>query len=189
MYKQDLHIHTVFSKRDRAIVPQQTLELISWTKHAKIVGISDHFEYLRGKTFEIYKSSVSRFGFYCGTEVDGHKEAERAVDYEFDYFVYHCFDRTKDYKGAEKLLSTGKPVIIAHPNALGTDLNKVPSDCLVEINNRYVWRSDWQESIGPFARKFKFVFSSDAHQPNWLNQEISIRVADDLGIAETILFA
>jgi hypothetical protein len=31
-------------------------------------------------------------------------------------------------------------VIVAHPTAFDTDLGRVPSECLIEINNRYVWK-------------------------------------------------
>jgi len=189
MYRQDLHIHTIYSRGDRAVVPEQTLEMVDWLRHAKTIGISDHFEYLMGKRYSVYADHVKRFGFFCGTEVDGYKEALKAVEYNFDYYIYHCFDRRKDYEGATVLLETGKPVIIAHPYALGTDLNRVPPKCYIEINNRYIWRYNWKKELKPYIQKFKFILSSDAHQPNWLNQDISIKVAKELGIEETIIFA
>lgn len=188
LYNQDLHIHTEFSYGDRAVIRGMNVEIISWLKHAKIIGISDHFEYLTGKRYEIYKNEVKKYGFYCGTEVDGYKESVKAKNYDFDYYIYHCFNKDKDYKGARLLINTGKPVIIAHPYALGTDLNKVPEACYVEINNRYIWRSNWKKELLPFINKFNFVLSSDAHQPNWLNQEISIQVCTELGIKECIIF-
>ena len=188
MYNQDLHIHTEYSYGDRAVIKGMTVELIAWLKHAQIIGISDHFEYLTGKVFTKYQKHVKSSGFYCGTEVDGYKEARKAIDYEFDYFIYHCFDKRKDYEGANILLSTQKPVIIAHPYAIGTRLEKVPESCFVEINNRYIWRNDWKKVLSPFVNKFKFILSSDAHQPNWLNQDISIKVARELDLQETIIF-
>jgi hypothetical protein len=56
----------------------------------------------------------------------------------------------------------------------------------VEVNNRYSWRDDWRKSLGPWV--FRFVISSDAHQPNWLNQTYARYVAAALGIRETLLF-
>lgn len=189
LYKQDLHIHTEFSYGDRAVIKGMTMDLIEWLNHAEIIGISDHFEYLTGKQYKIYYETAREHSFYCGTEVDGYKEAKKAIDYNFDYYIYHCFDREKDYEGANILISSGKPVIIAHPYALGTNLEKINPECIVEINNRYIWRrADWKQELTPYRDKFKFVLSSDAHQPNWLNQEISIKVAKELGISETILF-
>jgi len=38
---QDLHVHTVFSHGDGAIVPEQTVELVAAVGHARILGISD----------------------------------------------------------------------------------------------------------------------------------------------------
>jgi predicted aldo/keto reductase-like oxidoreductase len=188
LYKQDLHIHTEFSFGDRAVIQGMVPELIAWLRHAEVIGISDHFEYLTGKRHPIYKEAIKQHGFYCGTEVDGYKEAKKAIAYDFDYYIYHCRDQHKEYEGIKYLLGSGKPVIIAHPYAMGTNLEKVPSSCYVEINNRYIWRYSWKEELGPFIPKFKFVMSSDAHQPNWLNQEIARKVAFELGIEETLLF-
>lgn len=79
-------------------------------------------------------------------------------------------------------------MIVAHPNALDTDLSRLPPYTLVEINNRYIWRCDWRRFYSPFKERFRFVISSDAHQPNWLNQTIARYVAAELNVEETILF-
>jgi hypothetical protein len=102
--------------------------------------------------------------------------------------VYHCYDRDADYRGLERLLATGKPVIVAHPHMLDTNLERVPEQCLVEINNRYIWRCDWRDYYGPFRERFRFVISSDAHQPNWLNQTVAAYVAKQLGLQEQLVF-
>jgi hypothetical protein len=94
----------------------------------------------------------------------------------------------KDYKGFEKLQSSGKPVIVAHPYIIETDLNRIPPDSIVEINNRYIWRFKWKDILSPFRTKFRWIFSSDAHQPNWLNQQIARKVGEELEIKETVLF-
>ena len=188
LYKQDLHIHTVFSSGDTAVVKEQTVELISQIRHAEIIGISDHFEYLQYNTYDIYKKEVMKYNFKIGTEVDGHKSVNAAVALEFDYYIYHCWDNEKDYRAIDQLLLTEKPVIIAHPYATGTQLNKVPSECLMEINNRYVFRYNWKAFFSGHLSRFRFVMNSDAHQPNWLNLNVSRYVANELGIEETLLF-
>ena len=86
------------------------------------------------------------------------------------------------------LLSTGKPTIIAHPNALETNLDRVPKEAIIEINNRYIWRCDWRQEYQRYVDRFKFVINSDAHQPHWLNQNIARFVANELGIKEHLLF-
>ena len=73
--------------------------------------------------------------------------------------------------------------------ALDTNLERVPPACLIEINNRYIWRCDWRRWYAPYRDRFRFVISSDAHQPNWLNQTVARYVAAELGIRETLLFA
>jgi hypothetical protein len=189
LVKQDLHIHTVFSSYDGAVVPAQTLEMVAFAKHSEIVGISDHFEMFMPQHWEEYKTKVRSFGFKLGTEVNGHDSVEKALKYDFDYYVYHCWGQhSEDYKGFEKLCSLGRPVIIAHPYAIGTDLKKIPEGSLVELNNRYIWQYDWKKYLTPFLTKFRWVFSSDAHQPNWLNHVICRRAGEELGIEETILF-
>ncbi len=188
MLKQDLHIHTVFSAGDSAVVAEQTLELISKVKHASVVGISDHFEAITSEYFETYRKAVSSYGFKVGTEVDGLQSVDEAVSLDFDYYIYHCRDEAKEYTGMEKLLVTGKPVIIAHPYAFNTNLDKVPNECYIEINNRYIWRFDWQNYLSDYVNDFRFILSSDAHQPNWLNQNVAIYVADELGIKESLIF-
>lgn len=187
-YPQDLHIHTVFSAGDGQVAEQQTVELIAAVRHAAIIGISDHFEYVQGRPFEPYAESVRAWGFHLGTEVDGAEWVERAKEADVEYYVYHCRDRAEDYRGAERLLATGRPVIIAHPLVLNTNLNAVPGECLVELNNRYIWRTDWRARLAPFVSRFRFVISSDAHQPHWLNQRIARYAAQELGIEETLLF-
>jgi len=185
---QDLHMHTVFSFGDSAIVEQQTVDFIASLRHAKTIGISDHFEYITGHEFEVYRKAVLAHGFKLGTEVDGGDYTTDAAGYPFEYYVYHCRDVAGHYRGFERLLETGKPVIIAHPMAMGTDLEKLPEGCLVEINNRYIWRADWRRFYTPYLHRFRFLLSSDAHQPNWLNQNVARYVASALGVAETMVF-
>jgi len=184
---QDLHIHTVYSTGDSAVVPEQTVAFISRVAHARVVGISDHFEFLAGETFARYEAEVRAHNLRVGTEVNGAEWVKEAMMVNADYYIFHCLDRNEDYCGAEDLLSTGKPVIIAHPLVMGTDLYRVPTECFVEINNRYVWRHDWR-SLRAHVNRFKFVLGSDAHQPNWLNVSVARYVAEELGIRETILF-
>lgn len=188
MLDQDLHIHTTFSFGDSAIVPQQTIPLIASVKHARIVGISDHFDYIGEKNFASYSTEVKKHGLVLGTEVDGANWVDQAITFPFEYYIYHCFDTLRDYKGAEKLASTGKPVIIAHPQALDTKLDKVPPECYIEINNRYVWRFDWKSYYTPYLKRFRFVLGSDSHQPNWLSHSVAEYVARELGVQNTILF-
>ncbi|MDC7240444.1 MAG: hypothetical protein PQJ50_08810 [Spirochaetales bacterium] len=186
---QDLHVHTTYSTGDRAIVPQQTVEYIATLNHARIRGISDHFEYLAGSVFDGYRAEVHHHGFYCGCEVNDSRDALEAVTYPFDYYIYHCRDSASEYKGAENLLKTGKPVIISHPIAIGADLNKVPTGCILEINNRYIWKAeDYISFFTPHLKRFRFVIGSDAHQPNWLNHLCARQAADSLGIEEHMVF-
>lgn len=193
MLAQDLHIHTIYSWGDSSIVPEQTPEFIHRLRHARIMGISDHFEFLAPKpeqddNYYRYRKELRRSGFYLGTEINGHVWVERALEYEFDYYVFHCFDTPMDYKAADRLVATNKPVIIAHPLILETNLKRIPREAYVEINNRYIWRSNWQR-LKPFAKQYRFVLSSDAHQPNWLNQNVAQYVAQELGIQETMVFS
>jgi histidinol phosphatase-like PHP family hydrolase len=183
---QDLHIHTTFSRHDGAVAPEQTVRLVAAIAHARITGISDHLESI-ADDFPTYAQTVRSHGFLVGTEVNGADWVAEAQAVDAQYYVYHCRDRDRDYRGAERLLATGKPLIIAHPLILETDLRRVPSECLIEINNRYVWRSDW-EILRPFTASFSFVIDSDAHQPHWLNQNVARYVARELGIAETLPF-
>ena len=187
---QDLHIHTIFSSGDSAVVPQQNLDTIAFAKHVDVVGISDHFENFMPHRFQDYKEALDIYGFLVGVEVNGYESVPMAVDYNFDYYIYHCWgDVSDDYLMVKRLLKTEKPVIIAHPYATQTDLHRVPEECYVEINNRYIWRYDWRKELAPFKNKFRWVISSDAHQPNWLNQNYARQVAKELEIEETILFA
>jgi histidinol phosphatase-like PHP family hydrolase len=186
-YPQDLHIHTTFSQHDGAIAPQQTIELVAAIAHARIIGISDHLESI-ADDFSAYAEVVRSYGFLVGTEVNGADWVAEAEGVAAQYYVYHCRNREQDYRGAEHLLATGKPLIIAHPLILETDLRRLPPQCLIEINNRYVWRSDW-EVLRPFRGAFSFVIDSDAHQPHWLNQNAARYVAGALGITETLVFA
>ena len=187
MTTQDLHIHTVYSAHDMAVAPEQTLSLIKYIAHADIIGISDHFEDLLDN-WDLYEKAVRAQGFAVGTEVDGSSYVEKAVKVNSDYYIYHCRNKETEYTALETLLITGKPVIIAHPNFMETDLSRVPSNCFVEVSNRYAWRSNWKEDLGPYVQKFNWVISSDAHQPNWLNQNVARKIATELGIKETILF-
>lgn len=188
LIKQDLHIHTVFSTGDSSVEPQQTIEFIAELNHADIRGISDHFEYLTGPVFQIYQEKVHDSGFYCGCEVNDSHDAREAIEYPFDYYIYHCRDKESEYRGAELLLETGKPLIISHPMAMGADLKKVPTGCLLEINNRYVWKNDYMSYFTPHLERFQFTLGSDAHKPNWLNQIAARHAAEKLGIEETVLF-
>ena len=183
---QDLHIHTTFSRDDGAIVPEQTVEFVSRHRYAARTGVSDHLDYVAGEVFETYETALRRSSLYVGIEVNGAEWVQEAYALNVDYFVYHCRDRMRDYRGAELLLETEKPVIIAHPNILDTNLARVPPGCYLEINNRYIWRSPWNP--GPLRCAFGFVFSSDAHQPHWLNQNIARSAGREMAIEETLLF-
>ncbi len=185
---QDLHLHTSWSAGDPAIDEEQTVALVTAIRHARILGISDHFE-LIGEDFDRYAREVRAAGLWVGTEIDGHAYVDAALDAHCDYRVFHCYDRDADYRALERLVADGRPVIVAHPNALDTDLRRVPPECLVEINNQYVWRCDWRAFYGPFRERFRFVISSDAHQPHWLNQTVARYVAYELGLTETLVFA
>ena len=198
-YPQDLHIHTTFSSEDSSVVPEQTPELVARVRHAQVVGISDHFEHFADRAYDVYVERIRGLGLLVGTEVDGAASVDFAAQLDFDYYIYHCRDRDADYVGAERLVATGCPVIIAHPHALGTDLGRVTNACLVEINNRYarctcclveinnryIWRCSWNAYYGPHVDRFRFVISSDAHKPNWLSQSVARRAAAELGIRET----
>jgi histidinol phosphatase-like PHP family hydrolase len=184
---QDLHIHTTFSVGDSAVVKEQTLEFIHHFRHADLIGISDHFDRL-ADNYEKYRYEVKKYGFRLGTEINYSDLVNDAINLDFEYFIYHCENRKSEYNAVEKLLATGKPIIIAHPMALETNLNRIPKECFVEINNRYVWRNNWQQIYAQFKNKFRFVISSDAHQPNWLNQHIARQVAQKLQITESIIF-
>jgi histidinol phosphatase-like PHP family hydrolase len=189
MIKQDLHVHTVYSSGDSSVEEKQTVEYIAALDHAEIRGISDHYEYLRGDIFEEYRKKLYQYGFYCGCEVNDSQDALEAVSYPYDYYIYHCRDKASEYEGAETLLETGKPVIVSHPIAIGADLNKVPTGCILEINNRYIWQAD--DYMGFFKdhlKRFRFVIGSDAHKPNWLNQVCARHAAAQLGISEYLVF-
>jgi histidinol phosphatase-like PHP family hydrolase len=188
MLIQDLHIHTTYSTGDSSVVPEQTVALVAAVKHAELMGISDHFEYLLDGVFEGYAREVRLAGLKVGAEVDGHTWVNEAAGYDVDYYIFHCRNLDADYLSLDRLLSTGKPVVVAHPNALDTNLKRVPPECLVEINNRYVWRTDWENFYHPFVDRFKFIISSDAHQPNWLGQAVARRAAAQLGVAEHLVF-
>jgi histidinol phosphatase-like PHP family hydrolase len=185
---QDLHIHTTYSASDSSVVPEMTIALVAAVRHARVLGISDHFENLVDGVFEDYEGEIRQAGLKLGVEVDGHAWAKEAASFPVDYYLFHCRDRGADYRALERLMATGKPVSVAHPNAFGTDLKRVPSDCLIEINNRYVWRTDWHAYYAPFRDRFKFVIGSDAHQPNWLGQAMARHAAAVLGIQEQLVF-
>lgn len=188
MLPQDLHIHSTWSNGDASVVPEQTIDLIAELHHAEVVGISDHFELIGEDRFREYAREVRTGGLKVGMEIDGSRWLSAVQDTAVDYRIFHCYDRDSDYKAVDRLLEMGQPVIVAHPNALDTNLNRVPPECLVEINNRYIWRCDWRSFYGPFVDRFEFVISSDAHQPNWLNQTVARHVATELGVREKLLF-
>jgi histidinol phosphatase-like PHP family hydrolase len=164
------------------------MELIESVKHAEITGISDHVEYLTGSAFDAYSSEVKRRGFRLGAEIVNVEDVDFALSLPLEYRVFHCYDEDICYEAAGKMLESGQPLIIAHPMAVGTDLSRIPEGCYVEINNRYIWRGDWKAFFAPWAEHFQFVFSSDAHQPHWLNQNVARYVGKELGIRETLLF-
>ena len=184
---QDLHVHTVFSRHDGSVVPEQTVELVARIAHARVLGISDHLEYV-GDAFEEYARTVRAHRLRLGLEVNGAEWVGAALALPVDYYLYHCRDRAEDYRGAENLADSGKPVIIAHPNALQTDLSRVSPSCLVEINNRYAWRDQGWKALAAHVGRFRFVIGSDAHQPHWLNQTAARFIARELGVRETLLF-
>ncbi len=188
LYPQDLHIHSIWSKNDSAVAPQQTLELIAAFRHAAILGIADHLDMLSDSEFEQYSRAVRQHGFYVGIEVDGPRWVDRALECRPDYYMYHCYDDDRAYHAAHRLLESDKPVIISHPLMMGTQPGKVPAGCFIEINNRYVWRYAWRDKLAGFIHRFRFVIGSDAHQPNWLNQHVARSVAKELRITESILF-
>ena len=184
---QDLHVHTVFSRGDGAVVPEQTVELVAGIRHARVLGISDHLEYV-GEQFAQYARTVRAHRLKLGLEVNGAEWVAAAEALPVDYYIYHCRDRAEDYRGAERLAATGRPAIIAHPQALQTDLQRVSPACLIEINNRYAWREQGWRALAPFVQRFRFVIGSDAHQPHWLNQTAARFIARELGVGETLLF-
>jgi len=184
---QDLHVHTTFSLHDGAVVPEQTVELVARIAHARVLGISDHLEYV-GDAFEEYARTVRAHHLKLGLEINGAEWVAAAQALPVDYYMYHCRDRAEDYRGAERLAAAGRPVIIAHPQALQTNLEKVSPACLVEINNRYAWRDQGYRALAPFVGRFRFVIGSDAHQPHWLNQTAARFIARELGVQETLLF-
>lgn len=188
MLPQDLHIHTTWSSQDGAVVPEQTIDLVASVAHADIVGISDHFEHIGVARFGDYARAVRTAGLRLGTEVNGAAWVDDALSVDVDYYVYHCYDRDADYAGAQRLADSKKPLIIAHPNAMGTDLNRIPDEAYAEINNRYIWRNDWRAYFGPHVHRCRFVISSDAHQPNWLGQSVARSAARELGVRESLLF-
>ncbi len=180
-------MHTVFSRQDGAVVPEQTVELVARIAHARVLGISDHLEYV-GDAFEQYAREVRAHRLKLGLEVNGAEWVTEALALPVDYYLYHCRDRAEDYRGAERLAACGRPAIIAHPNALQTDLSRVSPDCLIEINNRYAWRDQGWRALAPYVERFRFVLGSDAHQPHWLNQTAALFIARELGVRETLLF-
>jgi hypothetical protein len=188
LFPQDLHIHTTYSTGDSSVSNEQTIEFIAQVGHARIIGISDHLEYLDDPIFSKYAERIRTQGLRLGAEVNGSQWVDRARELDLEYYIYQCFDRDADYKGADLLLESGMPVIIAHPLLLDTDLDKVPPECYIEVNNRYVWRYNWRLRLRPYVKRFNFVIASDAHTPNWLAQHVARYVAGELGISESILF-
>lgn len=185
---QDLHIHTTFSEGDSAVVLEQTVDLVAAVNHANSIGISDHIEYVVGTKFINYSKTVLNHGFHLGLEISHWRWVEEALNLDVEYYVYHCENHPEAYQGLSRLMSRNKPVIIAHPLILQTDLDRIPENCFVEISNRYVWRSNWKVLLSPYVSKFCFIISSDAHQPCMLGQSIARYVAAELDIRETIVF-
>ncbi|MDY6904325.1 MAG: hypothetical protein SWH61_06540 [Thermodesulfobacteriota bacterium] len=183
---QDLHIHTTYSSTDNMVVPEQTLGLIAEISHARTIGISDHFEAIGD--LDGYANDVRAHGFYLGTEIDGPDYVADALQFPADYYVYHCYDTPESYRALAQLAADGRPVIVAHPHVMNTDLKQVPETCLIEINNRYISRAPGRGYYKPYVDRFDFVISSDAHQPNWLNQVVARQVAASMEIRETLLF-
>ena len=188
MLPQDLHIHTVFSTGDSAVMPQQTPEFVASVNHAQVRGISDHIEYIDETIFPSYEKRLRSLGFHVGMEIVQYEDVEYSLELPLEYRVIHCYNEDRYYKAAERMVETGVPLIIAHPMAVDTNLSKVPTGAYIEISNRYVWRKDWASFFPPHQDRFQFVFSSDAHQPHWLNQVIARQVGETLGIQESILF-
>ena len=188
MLPQDLHIHTTYSTSDSSVVAEQTVALVAAVRHARVAGISDHFENLVDGVFDLYEKEVRGAGLKVGVEVDGHPWVAEAARFDVDYYIVHCRDHDTDYRSLDKLLATSRPVIIAHPNAFGTRLGRIPPECLIEINNRYIWRTDWESYYRPFKDRFKFVIGSDAHQPHWLGQAVARHAAAQIGVAEYLVF-
>jgi hypothetical protein len=184
---QDLHLHTTFSSGDNSVVPEQTLDLVASVRHARVMGCSDHLDGIIDN-FEEYARAVRAHGMHLGTEVGGAEWVSKALELPVEYYVYHCCDKEEDYRGAEMLAATGKPLIIAHPQLFMPDLSRLPKGCLIEINNRYSWQRDGEELFKACIGRFEFVISSDAHQPHWLNQNVARAVAERLGIRERLLF-
>jgi histidinol phosphatase-like PHP family hydrolase len=187
---QDLHVHTTFSSGDDSVAPEQTLGLLARLRHADVLGISDHLDFVAGEAFGGYRDAVRAEGLGLGVEVDGARwlDAALEVEGELDYYVVHCRDRSADYAALERLVQTGLPVILAHPLLFGTRPERVAPGCLVEVNNRYVWRNDWRRLYPPWQERFRFVIGSDAHQPSAIGQLVARMVAGELGIRETVLF-
>jgi hypothetical protein len=98
------------------VVPEQTVQLVARIAHARVLGISDHLEYV-GDAFEQYAREVRAHRLKLGLEVNGADWVEAALALPVDYYLYHCRDRAEDYRGAERLAASGRPAIIAHPNA------------------------------------------------------------------------
>ena len=65
--------------------------------------------------------SVRRAGLWVGTEVNGAAWISAALDAPVDYYIVHCYDTDADYTGLERLLGTGRPVIVAQRQAQGRD--------------------------------------------------------------------
>ena len=184
---QDLHIHTTFSHLDSAVAKAQTPGFVARINHAKVTGISDHFEHFYER-FDEYYTTLKQYGFYVGTEVDGSEYTREAARLDFEYYIYHCRNYASEYRAIESLLATGKPVIIAHPLVFDVDWKQIPPECYIEINNRYVWQNDWRKRLVPFTERFRFVIGSDAHKPNWLNHNVARYVARELDVEESLLF-
>ena len=87
MLAQDLHIHTTWSHGDSAIVAEQTVELVARVGHARITGISDHFEYLVDDGIDAYADAVRQAGLRVGTEVNKHRWVAAAREAPVEYYV------------------------------------------------------------------------------------------------------
>jgi hypothetical protein len=58
---------------------------------------------------------------------------------------------TAIYPSLDRPVWTGETVIVAHPSALGTNLDRAPPERLVAINESYIWRCLGGPSTVPWS--------------------------------------